>query len=55
LLDKLTRYLRERGTAEVVGQCLLENRGMAALARQAGFEVSADPSQDTMMLRLPLR
>lgn len=55
LLDKLTAYLRERGTAEVVGQCLLENTGMAALARQAGFEVSAEPSQDTMMMRLPLR
>lgn len=55
LLDKLTAYLRERGTAEVVGQCLQENTGMAALARQAGFEVSAEPSQDTMMMRLPLR
>ena len=55
LLDKLTAYLRERGTAEVVGQCLLENTGMAALARQAGFEVSVEPSQDTMTMRLPLR
>jgi len=55
LLDKLIRYLRERGTGEVVGQCLLDNRGMAALARQAGFEVSAELSQDTLALRLPLR
>jgi acetyltransferase len=55
LLDKLVRYLRERGTVEVVGQCLTENAGMAALARQAGFEVSAGPSPDTMTLRRLLR
>jgi acetyltransferase len=55
LLDKLTAYLRERGTAEVVGQCLRENTAMASLARKAGFEVSADASQDTIALRLPLR
>lgn len=30
LLDKLIRYLRERSTAEVVGQCLPDNRGMAS-------------------------
>ena len=55
LLDKLLRYLRERGTAEVVGQCLRENTGMAALARAAGFEVSAGPEPDTMAMRLQLR
>lgn len=55
LLDKLTRYLRERGTAEVMGQCLLENTGMASLARHAGFEVSVGPLQDIMVLRLALR
>ena len=55
LLDKLTRYLKARGTAEVVGQCLRDNPGMAALAREAGFEVSAGPSADTLALRLSLR
>jgi acetyltransferase len=55
LIDKLTRYLRERGTAEVVGQCLQENTTMASLARKVGFEVSADVAQGTMALRLPLR
>ncbi|QDL37330.1 bifunctional acetate--CoA ligase family protein/GNAT family N-acetyltransferase [Rhodoferax sediminis] len=55
LLDKLIRYLRERGTAEVVGQCLVENLGMAALARQCGFQVSIEPSRDTMALHLQLR
>ena len=54
LLDKLVGYLRERGTVEVVGECLLENRGMAALARHAGFKVSVSPARDTtaMVLRL---
>ena len=55
LLDKLIRYLRERGTAEVEGQCLAENLGMAALARRCGFEVSVEPSQGTMALHLRLR
>ena len=55
LLDKLTAYLRERGTAEVVGQCLPENAGMAALARQAGFELSAGPLPDIIAMRLLLR
>ena len=55
LLDKLTAYLRERGTAEVVGQYLPENAGMAALARQARFKLSAGPSQDAITMRLLLR
>jgi acetyltransferase len=54
LMDKLLRYLRSRGTAEVVGECLLENTAMAALAREMGFEVAAG-SGDGLALRLPLR
>ncbi len=53
LLDKLTRYLRGRGTAEIVGECLPENRAMAGLARQAGFAVSI--GRDVVTLRLWLR
>jgi acetyltransferase len=55
LLAKLVRYLRERGTVEVVGQCLAENTGMATLARRLGFEVAPVPSEDTMSMRLVLR
>jgi len=55
LLDKLIRYLRERGTAEVVGQCLPENAGMAALARRSGFEVSSGTLPDTVSMRQVLR
>ena len=54
LLAKLVRYLRERGTGEIVGQCLHENNAMASLARHAGFAVQAGPDPDTMSLRLPL-
>ena len=55
LLHKLTSYLRERGTAEVVGQCLRENTAMASLAKSVGFEVAAQASQGTMAMRLLLR
>ena len=55
MLDKLVAYLRERGTAEVVGQCLVQNTGMAVLARQAGFEVGPGAEADTLAMRLALR
>lgn len=54
LMDKLLRYLRARGTAEVFGHCLNENTGMAALARRAGFDVRED-SDGTVAMRLALR
>ncbi len=50
LLDKLLAYQRARGTAEVIGSCLQDNAGMAALARQAGFEVGPAPD-GTLSLR----
>ena len=55
LMDKLIGYLKQRGTTEVVGQCLIENKGMAALARESGFTVTADAPPDALMLRLKLR
>lgn len=39
LLRKMLAYLGSRGTREVVGECLEENAGMLALARQEGFSV----------------
>jgi acetyltransferase len=54
LLDKLLRYLRARGTIEVVGECLLENLSLAALARHAGFSIEAGSSPDLSTLRLAL-
>ena len=54
LLDKLVRYLREHGTQQLLGQCLPENKGMAALAREMGFEVRPQPAQDVVTLRYGL-
>lgn len=54
LMDKLLHYLRERGTAEVAGQCLRENTAMAGLARSAGFDITADDSSGTFSMRLAL-
>jgi acetyltransferase len=53
LMRKLLRYLRERGTQEVVGQCLAENAAMAALARGVGFLVTPQPD-GVMDMRLAL-
>jgi acetyltransferase len=52
LLAKLVRYLRERGTKEVTGQCLHENKGMAAIAKGLGFTVTAE--QDVTAMRMKL-
>jgi acetyltransferase len=53
LLRKMVAYLRTRGTAEVIGQCLEENKAMASLARATGFGVSPSP-EGTIALRFPL-
>jgi acetyltransferase len=53
LLDKLLGYLRARGTVEVLGECLQENEGMVALARESGFEVHG-PRDGTLRLKLAL-
>ncbi|MBC7993536.1 MAG: GNAT family N-acetyltransferase, partial [Rhizobacter sp.] len=54
LMDKMLRYLRERGTRELVGECLRENTGMAHLARSVGFEVKANAQGDMLNMRLSL-
>ncbi len=53
LMNKLVAYLRERGTREVAGDCLVDNKAMAALAREVGFEVSS-AGEGTMTMRLSL-
>jgi acetyltransferase len=53
LMDKLLDYLRARGTAEVFGQCLPENKGMATLARECGFDIHTDADR-TVHMRLRL-
>jgi acetyltransferase len=55
LLDKLLTYLQERGTCEVVGECLPENTEMASLAHHAGFELTKGTASDIVTMRLALR
>ena len=54
LLNKLMAYLRARGTAAIRGECLQENKGMIALARELGFSTKTAP-EDIVELALPLR
>jgi acetyltransferase len=54
LLAKLLAYLKARGTAEVVGEALLENTGMHSLARHAGFEVTPGTAPDMLAFKLQL-
>lgn len=55
LLQKMIRYCRERGTLEIVGSVLPDNKPMLALAEQLGFKCRLDEEQDLMELRLRLR
>jgi acetyltransferase len=54
LMEKLLRYLRERGLEEVSGQCLTENKSMAELARHLGFKVGTGPD-GTVEMHMLLR
>jgi acetyltransferase len=54
LLKKMIDYLRTRGTAELVGQCLAENAGMKALAQGFGFTIIARPVSGVQTLSLAL-
>ena len=55
LLKKMIDYQHSRGLAELVGQCLVENAGMKALAREFGFTTSAGPGPGIKTLSLALR
>ncbi len=46
LMEKIVRYCRSRGTGRIVGQALLHNQGMAALARSVGFDVRKNYDDD---------
>lgn len=54
LMDKLIRYARTRGTRFMIGEALLENKGMATLAERLGFEVKKNYDDDVYQFRLPL-
>jgi acetyltransferase len=54
LLDKLIRYCRTRGTKEVVGQVLPDNRAMLSLAEHLGFTRRLLPDDGVVEVRLQL-
>ncbi|GAA3577528.1 MULTISPECIES: GNAT family N-acetyltransferase [Marinobacter] len=54
LMQKMIDYCRSRGTMEMVGNVLPDNRPMLALAEHLGFEVSYNREEEVMDLRLVL-
>jgi acetyltransferase len=55
LLEKMGRYCRARGTREIVGQVLPDNRPMLDLVHQLGFESRFLPEEGAVEVRLRLR
>ncbi len=54
LMKKMIEYCRSRGTVEMVGTVLPDNRPMLKLAEKLGFEIRYDPEEEVMALRLEL-
>ncbi|MGH8665440.1 MAG: GNAT family N-acetyltransferase, partial [Burkholderiales bacterium] len=55
LFDKIIRYCRERGTQWLVGDVLLENTGMLAMARRNGFTIDRSPEPSAVRVTLDLQ
>ncbi len=54
LMEKLIRYARSRHTKYMIGEALLENKGMSTLAEKLGFEVKKNYDDDVYQFRLLL-
>ncbi len=54
LMQKMIDYCRARGTREIVGQILPENKPMIGLARALGFSAEHDHEENVTVVRLPL-
>lgn len=54
LMQKMIDYCRSRGTMEMVGNVLSENRPMLQLAEHLGFEIQYNREEEVMDLRLVL-
>lgn len=54
LLEKMVNYCRDRGTQELKGFTMLENSGMANLARKLGFTVQYDRDEGVMNMHMVL-
>ncbi|HTT08670.1 MAG TPA: bifunctional acetate--CoA ligase family protein/GNAT family N-acetyltransferase [Gammaproteobacteria bacterium] len=55
LMEKIIRYVRERGTGVMTGQILSINYGMIALAKHCGFTVEPSPEGGVAIATLSLR
>lgn len=54
LMQKMIDYCRARGTMEMVGNVLPDNRPMLQLAEHLGFDIKYNPEEEVMDLRLVL-
>ncbi len=54
LMQKMIDYCRARGTVEMIGNVLPDNRPMLKLAEHLGFETRYNPEEEVMDLRLVL-
>ncbi|WP_296934922.1 GNAT family N-acetyltransferase [uncultured Marinobacter sp.] len=54
LMQKMIDYCRSRGTMEMVGNVLPDNRPMLQLAEHLGFEIKFNTEEEVMDLRLVL-
>ncbi|HEA51945.1 GNAT family N-acetyltransferase [Marinobacter antarcticus] len=54
LMQKMIDYCRARGTVEMVGDVLADNRPMLQLAEHMGFEIKYNLEEEVMDLRLVL-
>ncbi|GGE79108.1 GCN5 family N-acetyltransferase [Streptosporangium jomthongense] len=54
LMQKMIDYCRSRGTVEMVGTVLADNRPMLQLAEHLGFEIKYNVEEEVMDLRLVL-
>lgn len=55
LLVKMIEYCRARGTREMIGQVLADNRRMLSLAKSLGFKSHTIVGEDAVEVRLPLQ
>ena len=54
LMQKMIEYCRARGTMEMIGNVLPDNRPMLQLGEHLGFEIKFNPEEEVMDLRLVL-
>jgi acetyltransferase len=55
LMEKLIRYCRSRGTQELIGEALPNNKRVLNMATALGFSLSRTPHDETMLMKLRLQ